>query len=540
MTSRRNSRARPVLGATLIAALLAGCAVGPNYHRPAPLPLGQAAPPAFKELAGWTPAKPVLAELDKGSWWTVFDDPVLNDLESRVVATNQNIAQFEANFRQAVALVDQDRATFFPTIRSSVNFNRTGSLGNQTVTTSAGGTLVAPGGATTSTTGTSGGTTTAGGATTGAGGTTTTGGTTTGTTTSINTSQGGGGGGSNRFNGQLTASWAPDLWGQIRRTVEQSRSQAQASAADLANATLSAQATLAQDYFNLRALDEQARVLRDTAAAYQRFLKVTQNQFNAGVKARADIITSQTQLLNTQAQLVDLDIQRTALEHAIAVLTGAPPSALTLAAGSLPKEVPVAPAGVPAVLLQRRPDIASAERAVQAANANIGIQVAAYFPTVTLTPQLGSSAGDFFQLFDVNNSLYTLGGSVVETLVDFGQRRARVRQARFARDASVAAYRQTVLVAFEGVEDELAALRVLQREDAVRAQAEASARQAERIIQNQYAAGLVDITSVITAQATALAASQAAATVRGQRLVAAVTLIQDLGGGWTERDLPKI
>ena len=522
---------------SLAGALLAGCTVGPDYHRPAPLPLGQAAPPAFKELAGWTPADPVMADLDKGSWWTVFGDPVLDGLESRVAVTNQNVAQAVATFQQAVALVAEDRASFFPTLRSSLSFIRSGSLGNQTVTTSAGGTLVSTGGTTSGGTGSTGTT----GGTTGMTGTTSTTGstTTTGTTSSVNTSSGGGGG-SNRFNGTLTASWAPDFWGQIRRTVEQSRSQAQMSAADLANMTLLAQATLAQDYFQMRGIDAQARVLRETVADYQRFLKVTQNQFNAGTKARSDVITSQTQLLNAQAQLVDLGVQRSVQAHAIAVLVGAPPSALTLAEGELPSDVPVAPVVVPAVLLQRRPDIASAERAVQAANAAIGIQVAAYYPTVTLTPSLGSSAGDFFQLFDVNNSLYQLGGSIAETLVDFGARRARVRQARFARDASIAAYRQAVLVAFQGVEDQLSNLRVYQQEDAIRVQDEASARQAARITQNEYAAGLVDITTVITAQATALSAAEATVQVRANRLVAAVTLIQDLGGGWTARDLPKV
>lgn len=519
------SRLRLAVTLATAGALLAGCTVGPDYHRPAPLPLGQAPPAAFKESAGWTPADPVMAELDKGSWWSVFNDPVLDGLERRVAVSNQTIAQSLATFQQAVALVAEDRASFFPTVSSSLSFVRSGSLGAQTVTTSAGGTLVTTGG-TNSGTGTTG--------TTGATGT----GTTTGSSTSVNTSSGSSG--SNRFNGTLSASWAPDFFGRIRRTVEQSRSQAQMSAADLANMTLLEQATLAQDYFQMRALDAQAQVLRESVADYQRFLKVTQNQFNAGTKARSDVITSQTQLLNAQAQLIDLGVQRAVQAHAIAVLVGAPPSALTLAEGPLPTDVPVAPVGVPGVLLQRRPDIASAERAVQAANAAIGIQTAAYFPTVTLTPSLGGSAGDVFQLFDVNNSLYQLGGSIAQTLVDFGARRARVRQARFARDASIAAYRQSVLVAFQGVEDQLSNLRVYQEEDAVRVQDEANARRAAQITRNQYAAGLVDITTVITAQATALSAAQATVQVRGQRLVSAVTLIQDLGGGWTARDLPKV
>lgn len=512
--------ARHPLLAVLLAASTAACTVGPNYVRPAALPASQPAPPAYKEAAGWRPAQPMLAALDKGTWWATFDDPVLSDLESRVEATNQNIAQFAANYRQARALVAEQRASFFPTLTSSLNFQRTGSLGN-------GGQTVISSGGTGVTTGTGTGTTTTGtGTGTGATGVTT-----------VNST---GNGAINRFNGSLDASWAPDLWGRIRRTVEQARAQAQASAADLANATLSAQAELAVDYFQMRALDLQAQVLRDTVAAYQRSLRVINNQYNAGTVARSDLIAAQTQVLNAQAELVDLGRQRAAYEHAIAVLTGQAPSAVTLAAGRFPAGVPVAPAGIPSTLLQRRPDIASSERAVAAANANIGIAISAYFPDLTLSGSLGSSANDFFRLFNVDNSIWSLGADAAETLIDFGARRARVREARAAYDASVATYRQTVLTAFQGVEDQLAALRVLQEEEAVRVQASTSADRAEQIALNQYAAGTVDYTTVITAQAQALTAREAVVTVRGERLVAAVTLIQDLGGGWTAADLPRV
>ncbi len=514
---------RPFLAA-LLAATTAACTVGPNYQRPAGLPASQVPAPAYKEAAGWTPAQPTLAALDKGSWWAAFNDPVLSELESRVEATNQNIAQFAANYRQARAVVSETRSEFFPTLTSSLSFQRTGSLGSggQTVVTSGGGGVVSTGGIT--------GTTTGG---TGAGG----GGTSPGGVTTVNST---GGGAFNRFNGSLDASWAPDLWGRIRRTVEQARAQAQASAADLANATLSAQAELAVDYFQLRSLDLQGKVLRETVAAYQRSLRVIDNQYNAGTVARSDLIAAQTQVLNAQASLVDLGRQRAAFEHAIAVLTGEAPSSLTLAPGAYPLGVPVAPAGVPSTLLQRRPDIASTERAVAAANANIGIQVSAYYPDLTLTGSLGSSADDFFRLFDVQNSIWSLGSSAAETLIDFGARRARVREARAAYDASVAAYRQTVLTAFQGVEDQLAALRVLEQEEAVRVQAATSANRAEQIALNQYAAGTTDFTTVITAQAQALTAREAVVNVHGLRLVAAVTLIQDLGGGWTAADLPRV
>ncbi len=516
------ARSRParLLASAGVAVSLAGCTVGPNYLRPAALPAGQAPPSAFKEEAGWRPAQP-MAELTKGAWWTAFNDPTLNDLESRVEATNQNMAQFAANYRQARATVTEARSEFFPTLTASLGFSRSGSFGS--------------GGQTVITSGTGGVSTTTGG---GATGTTT--GTTTGTstTTGVSTFSNTSGGAVNRFNGSLDASWAPDLWGRIRRTVEQARANAQTSAADLANATLSAQAELAVDYMQLRSLDEQARVLRETVVAYQRSLKVIGNQYNAGTVARSDLIAAQTQVLNTQSSLIDLQSSRAAYEHAIAVLTGQAPAAVSLAVARLPSAVPVAPAGLPSALLQRRPDIAAAERAVAAANANIGIQVSAYYPDLTLSGSLGSSANDFGRLFNAASSVWSLGSSAAETLIDFGARRARVAEARAAYDASVAAYRQTVLTAFQGVEDQLAALRVLQSEEAVRLQAEASARRAQEIALNQYSAGLVDYTTVITAQAQALSASEAVVTTRAQRLVASVTLIQDLGGGWTAGDLP--
>ena len=491
--------ARPLasrlLAAAALAAALTGCTVGPDYVRPAGLPAGQPLPDRFKEAQGWRPASP-MAALDKGSWWTVFSDPTLDGLEARVTVTNQNVAQAEANYRQARALVAESRSEFFPTLTSSLSFQRTGSLGAQSgniATTGAGGTIV----------------------------------------TSSN-----GAGAINRFNGSLDASWAPDLWGRIRRTVEESRDNAQASAADLANATLSAQAELAIDYFELRLYDEDKRLLADTVAAYDRALTVVQNQYNAGVVARADLISAQTQVLDARAALIDVDQQRAAREHAIAVLVGQVPASFGLAPGRMPATVPVAPTGLASTLLQRRPDISSAERAVAASNANIGIQVSAYYPDLTLSGSLGASADDFGRLFRASNSIWSLGSSAAETLIDFGARRARVRQARAAYDASVAAYRQTVLTAFQGVEDQLAALRVLEQEATVRQQALASARRAEALALNRYRSGLVDLTTVITAQAQALNAAQTALSVSGNRLTASVSLIQNLGGGWTTADLP--
>ncbi len=499
MMSMIPPRLRPLLAAAALAPLVSGCLVGPNYVRPAPLPAQTAstgaAPPAFKELAGWTPARPLDAA-PKGDWWSVFADPTLDGLERRVAVTNQNIVAAEASYRQARALVAESRASLFPTLSTSLSFQRTGTLGSN------GGNI----------------------ATTGAGGT-------------IVTSSGSGD--SNRFNGSLDGSWAPDLWGRIRRTIEANRDNAQASAADLANATLSAQAELAVDYFSLRFYDEQKTILSDTVAAYQRTLKVVENQYAVGVVARADVVTAQTQVLNAQASLVASDRQRAALEHAIAVLVGEAPSALTLASAALPATAPVAPAGLPSQLLERRPDIASAERLVAAANAQIGVAVSAYYPNLTLSGSLGSSANDFGRLFRADNAIWSLGASAAETLIDFGARKAQVRQARAAYDRTVATYRQTVLTALQGVEDNLSNLRTLEQEQTVRDQAVAAAVRAQELALNQYRSGVVNITTVVTAQAQALSARQSALSVRNDRLAASVGLIQALGGGWTTADLTK-
>ena len=527
---RNTAPLRAALLAGALAPALTGCLVGPNYVRPTPLPAATGAQPpaAFKEAQGWTPAKPLDA-LDKGAWWSVYNDPTLDALMRRVAVTNQNVAQAEANYRNARAMVQASRSNLFPTLTASLQFQRTGSLGNNSniiTTGGSGGTIISSGGSTTT------------GTTTGTG-TTSTGTVSTGGVNSVVTSSGGSGA-SNRFDGSLDASWAPDPWGRIRRQVEGRRARAQASAADLANATLSAQAELATDYFNLRLADATKKLYADTVAAYQRSVQVTQNQYNAGIVARADVITAQTQLQGAQANLIDVDQQRATYEHAIAVLVGEAPASLTLAVGPLPTDVPVAPAGLPSTLLERRPDIAAAERQVKSANAAIGVAVAAYYPDLTLSGSLGASADDFGRLFNVQNSVWSLGSSLAETLIDFGARRAAVREARATYDGQVALYRQTVLTAFQTVEDQLAALRVLQQEQAVREQEEASARLSEQLALNQYRAGQVAYTTVITAQALALSASQTVLTVRANRLNASVALIQALGGGWTQADLPKV
>jgi NodT family efflux transporter outer membrane factor (OMF) lipoprotein len=486
-------RPLPVLiGLALASTTLSGCLVGPNYVRPAALPAAQPLPAAFKENAGWTPAAPMDA-IDRGAWWSVFNDPVLDGLERRVAVTNQNVAAAEAAYRQARAVVAQNRAAFFPTIGASAGstFTQTGSSQTSSVV---GGTVVAAGSGATNFT---------------------------------------------RYNIGLNASWEPDVWGRLRRQIESSRAAAQASAADLAAATLSAQGELATDYFELRVIDQQKRILVQTVEAYQRSVKLTQNQYDAGIVARADVITATTQLQNAQAQLVDLDNQRAAREHAIAALVGVTPADLTIAPGPAPTAVPVAPTGLPSTLLQRRPDIAGAERSVASANASVGVAVSAYYPTITLAGSGSSNSTKFGDIFKYDNFTWSLGPSVSYTLIDFGARKAQVQQARARYDQTVANYRQTVLSAFQNVEDQLAALRVLEQEQTLRAAAEASARQAETIALNQYRAGQTSYVSVVTAQAQSLSAQQSTLNVLSARLQASVGLIQALGGGWTASDLPR-
>ncbi len=464
---------------------LAGCAVGPDYKRPETVQ-----PVAFKENAGWTPAQPA-DHIDRGAWWSVYQDPTLDGLIRQIDVSNQNLAIAEATYRQARGLVSETRAALFPTVTATGGVTRAGSGGGSGQVT--GGVVVG----------------------------------------------GGAGGSQTRYSAALGASWAPDVWGRIRRNIEAARANAQVSAADLASARLSLQAELAANYFALRAVDEQQRLLNRNIEGYQRTVTLTNNQYQAGVAARADVITAETQLKTTQAQAVDLGVQRAQLEHAIAVLVGKAPSDFTLATASLAVAVPVAPVGVPSTLLERRPDIAGAERAVAAANAQIGVATAAFFPNLTLSGSEGYNANALGDLFNASSNIWSYGPSLALTVLDFGARKARVRQARANYDRQVAAYRQTVLVGFQTVEDQLAALRVLETEAVLRNDALTSARRAEELALNRYRAGQVDFTTVVQAQTTATAAEQNALIVQRQRLLASVSLIEALGGGWSVADLPK-
>lgn len=466
-------RARTLVPILLGASALSACMVGPNYKRPA-----AEITPAYKEApAGWAPANPSDAA-DRRDWWTVFDDPVLNDLEQRVEVSNQNLKAAEAAYREATATVSEQRAALWPTISVDASASHSGG----------------------------------GGATVGSG-----------------SSAGRSG---NAFNVGGSGSWEPDLWGRIRRTIANAKDNAQASAADLANARLSAQTTLALDYIQLRQLDEQKRILDATVDAYARSLTVTQNKYAVGVAAKSDVLSAQTQLTNAQASNTDLIQQRAKLEHAIAILTGRAPAEVTIEPAAWTLKVPGIPAGVPSTLLQRRPDIAGAERRAAAANEEIGVNVAAYFPDLTLTGQGGFASSELGRLFSASSSSWSVGASLAETVFDAGARKARVRESRAAYDQAVATYRQTVLTGLGEVEDNLAAQRVLATEQVQRDQAMASAVENERIVSNQYNAGQVDYTSVVVAQTSALSARQSALSNQASQLAAAVNLISALGGGW--------
>jgi NodT family efflux transporter outer membrane factor (OMF) lipoprotein len=469
--------------AGLLAAILAGCAVGPNYHRPsAPVP------ERFKEAAGWKPAEP--REAASGTdWWSVYDDPTLDGLEKQIDVSNQTLKQSLAAWREAVAVVSAARASYFPSIGVTATGTRSGGPG--ALETAVAENAVPAG-----------------------------------TSHPIN-----------QFNLSGTASWDLDIWGKIRRTVESDVANAQASEADLAAARLSAQATLATDYIELRVTDEMKQLLDDTVAAYKRSLQITQNQYNVGVAAKTDVITAETQLEGAESQEINTGVMRATLEHAIAVLVGKPPADFSIAAARFGTVVPVVPTGLPSTLLERRPDVAAAERSMAAMNAQIGVAIAAYFPDLTLSGSYGFVNDVVSGLVKAPNTIWSFGGNAADTLLDFGLRPAQVRQARAAYDAAVASYRQTVLTAFQQVEDNLATLRILERQYSVQDQATKSANLAVELTLNQYKAGTVAYTAVVTAQAIALADAQTLLTIRQNRLTASVALIQALGGGWNASSL---
>ena len=458
-----------------------GCAVGPKYVKPT-----VRIPAAYKESANWKKAQPQ-DEIIRGEWWKIFNDPRLDALEAEVNISNQNIAQAEAQYAQSYALVQAARSSFFPTLGATASYTRShNSSGNNSGSSS-----------------------------------------------------------SNSSNSKYAVSnnllsadvnWELDLWGRIRRTMEANSANAQASKADLENARLSAQAQVAQDYFQLCSLDAQKKLLDDTDIIYQKFLNLTQNRYASGVAAQSDVLQAQTQLEMIEAQSIDIGVQRSQLEHAMAVALGKPASDFSIGPLTLPATVPSIPAGFPSEMLERRPDIAAAERTVAAANAQIGVAESAYFPTLTLGASGSYESSNLANLFSSPNPLWSLGPVLAETIFDAGLRRAQTAQAKAVYDADVASYRQTVLTAFQQVEDNLAALRILEQEKHVQDSALKDAWKTVELETNQYKAGTASALDVITTQAIALTDEKAVVTILGERMNACVLLIQYLGGGWKTLD----
>ena len=452
--------------------LFTACTVGPDYVRPtAPVP------PVYKELEGWKVAQPK-DESIRGAWWEIFQDPHLNALEEQVNVSNQNLAVAEAQFRQARALVQAARGSYFPVLTIGSSYTR-----------SSRSTTLSPGQ----------------------------------TTRRSTTSD---------YLLPVDVSWELDLWGRVRRTVEASQASAQASMADIEVTRLLVQAELAQDYFQLRALDAQKQLLEETVTAYQKFLELTTKRYSSGVASKLEILQAETQLRTTQAQAIDIGVQRAQLEHAIAVLIGKSPSVFSISAAPLKMVPPDIPIGIPSELLERRPDIASAERLMAAANARIGVAVAAFYPTVTLSGSSGFESINLSRWLTWPSGLWAVGGAIAETVFEGGLRRAQTEQARAVYDATVASYRQTVLTGFQEVEDNLAALRILEEE--VRAQDEAvkAAQESVTLAINQYKAGTVSQLNVIVSQTVALNNKRTAVDILSRRMIASVLLVKALGGGW--------
>ena len=457
------------LSSLALALLLAGCATVTPHSPPAI----EAMPAAFKEAgATWAPAAPADA-LDRGPWWELFNDPELNRLASEVQLSNQNIAAAVAAYAQAQAVVRQQRAGLLPSVSLSGSATRTGGDGASRSGTST--------------------------------------------------------------QASLGVDWAPDLWGRLQGGVDAAQASAQASEADLASARLSAVGTLASAYFQLREADAEIDLLQATVEGYERSLHIARNRYAAGVAAQTDVLQAQTQLANARADLATVRQNRARYEHALAVLTGRAPANFSLPPAAWTAQVPDVPdlpVGLPSELLQRRPDIAAAERAVAAANAQIGIQRAAYYPSLSLGASLGSSGSSLGDLFQASHLVWSLGLSVAQTIFDAGANAARVEQAQAAHEARVATYRQTVLTAFQTVEDQLTTLHTLQQQEPLRREALAAADRTAQQQLNRYREGQVGYTEVVTAQAAALSAQRALLQLQVNRQLAVVALVQALGGGW--------
>jgi len=460
---------------------LTACSVGPKYQRPeAPVPPAykESPPASFKEAEGWKVAQPN-DSAPRGTWWEMFGDPELNALEEQVDVSNQTLAVAEAQLRGARAAIGVARAALFPTVTGTASvtgarqsLNRSGASSNPSNATRSDYLL------------------------------------------------------------SLDTFYELDVWGRIRHSVEASTASAQASAADLETARLSIHAELATDYFILHGLDAQRQLLLLATAAFEKALQLTINRYNQGVASQVDVQQALTQLETTRAQAIDLGVQRAQFEHAIAILLGKPPAEFTIPPAPISIQPPVIPAGLPSELLERRPDIAAAERRVAAANEQIGIAQAAFYPTVTLRPIIGLESTSLSNLFSWPSALWSFGSSLVQIAFEGGRRRAVTEQAQAAYDATVATYRQTVLVAFQGVEDNLAALRILEAEAEQQGKAVEAAKTTLLLALNRYKGGVTTYLEVITAQSAALTATRTAVDLLTRRMTATVLLIKALGGGW--------
>ncbi len=468
----------------MVALVVTGCAVGPNYKRPIVPTVA-----SYKEVDGWKPSEPADV-MTRGPWWLIFNDDVLNRLESQVIVSNQNVKAAAQAVDEARALVREAEASFFPTISVSGSRERSveglGSLSAETGSLGSLGSVGSSSGQITQT---------------------------------LNTVS-------------ASANWSLDIWGQTRRTVESEKASAQASAAALATTLLTAQADLATDYFELRAQDQLVFLLNDIVAADDKDLKITQARYKDGVAYKADMLSAETELYTAQAQQVNAQVERATLEHAIAVLIGKQPAELSLKPAMLASVIPTVPPGVPSELLQRRPDIAQAEREVASANAEIGVAISAFFPSLTLSASDEYESTTFSNLIRASNQIWSFGPSLAETLFNGGARIAQVAQARASYRESVATYRQTVLADFEQVEDELATLRILEKQAVLEDELVKAARDDETLLVEQYKAGTEPYSSVITAQTTRLDAEETALTVQLDRFTASIALIEALGGGW--------
>lgn len=459
-----------------------GCTVGPAYVRPSlPVP----APDAYKEAGDWQPAQPGDAA-PRGKWWEVFQDRKLNELEDNVDVSNQNLKAAEAQYAQARAAVRFYRSGYFPVVAAQPSAERQRQSQNKALFSSTEATTY------------------------------------------------------NDYLLPIDVSYEPDVWGQVRRQVESARAQAQASAADLATVNLSLHAELAMDYFQLRGLDAQKQLLDNTVEAFQKTLQLTQDRFKGGLASAVDVAQAQTQLETTRAQAIDVEVQRAAYEHAVAVLTGQPPSSFSLAPSPLSVPPPVIPPGVPSQLLERRPDIAAAERQMDSANAQIGVAKTAYYPAITLSGGGGFETASIGTLLSGPSALWAIGASAFGTIFEGGRRHAVTAEAQAAYQQTVANYRQTVLTAFQDVEDNLAAQRILTQEAATQDGAVAAAGHSLDLSLNRYKGGVTSYLEVTTAQSLALTDERTAADILTRRMVASVLLIKALGGGWTTAGLPAL